>query len=98
MRPRRLLLYGHDIVMNLHSMFYNFNAMTVINNLCCLNPTVPFGSSIDYRLSTMTTFFEIAVFHILWIHSTERITGVVCSVRSCRLESDGCLQSDPLEE
>ena len=25
-------------------------AMTVINYLCCLNPTVPFGSSIDYLL------------------------------------------------
>ena len=31
--------------------------LTVINYLCCSNPTVPFGcSSIDY----VTTFFEIA--------------------------------------
>ena len=32
----------------------------VINHLSCLNPTVPFGSSIG--LLTMTTFFETAVY------------------------------------
>ena len=41
-RQRRLLLYGPALYIFSRSM------LTVINCLCCLNPKVPFGSSIDY--------------------------------------------------
>ena len=44
-----------DIMMNQHSMLCNFNAMTVTNYLCCLNPTVPFSFSIDYLLESAPT-------------------------------------------
>ena len=39
--------------------------LIVINYLSCLNPTAPFGSSIDYRLLTLTTFYEIAVYNTI---------------------------------
>ena len=46
-------------MMNLHSIYYAESMLTVINYLRNLNPTVPFR--FQYRLLTMTTFFEIAV-------------------------------------
>ena len=50
MRQGGLLLYGRGIMMNQHSTFSKVGARYIETDyLCCLNPTVPFGSSaVDY--------------------------------------------------
>ena len=48
--PAKFATYGRGIMMNLHSIYYAKSMLEVLNYLRNLNPTVPFGSSIDYWL------------------------------------------------
>ena len=48
-RQRMLLLNSRGIMMNLHFILCKV-MLIVTNSLCFLNPTVPFGSSENYRL------------------------------------------------
>ena len=47
--PAKVVLYGRRLMVNPHFTVYFAKLMLiVINYLCCLSPTVPFGPSIDY--------------------------------------------------
>ena len=73
MRQRRLLLYGHGIMMSLHSIFCKVDANS--NKLFVL---LKLHSSFlfQYRLLTMTTFFEIAVYTVyMYIYIYKWING-----------------------
>ena len=55
-----VILYGHGIMVNLHPILCKVNASS--NKLfILLEPHSSFRS--QYRLLTMTTFFEIAVYY-----------------------------------
>ena len=50
MCQQRLLLYCCGNIWRICILYFVKSMLTLISYLCCLNPTVPFGSSIDYWL------------------------------------------------